>query len=479
EAVTVYGPSTHPPGATLQNAMQIQLRQEALDNNTPALDDLAGILEALLKNQHFLEAFVAEPFEISEDSTISVTRIQISDAVVNLVAGTGCLDTTIILGETKGEGGSVEIDLHAVGTAAFLGDEILLSAKSIRIEGQICPQGQDESLTLEIRDPRVTFDGFLLATDQYPDLAEDFPGTTAALADAAEDALARWIGESLADLVFEMLEGFGEGYAFGTAPVVTADFGLQRIQVGPFGLLIDFSASFSAPTGFTNLPPSVGSLRTDDSALSGGFSQAPVAVAMSDDALNQLLFANWYGAGIADYEMPVDELDALPEVFQPLSRLEVSVALPPTFVAPKQPEYAFDLATGGVALELLSGSNRHFDMELHIQAGVSIILDEEGAISLDLDNRAQRITVHANVTTAPPEHDRGDLAALLRMMVPTILGQVGVTYGGFPIPSFDLAAFSDNLSSFQGRTISFAPESFGRGGEGGGYFVVEGAIRED
>lgn len=479
DAVTVYGSSTHPSGVVLSEGMQVQLRQEFLDNNTPELDDLAGILEALLKNQAFLEAFVAEPFEFGEDSTIEVTRIIISDAQIDLVAQTGCIDAAIVLGETKGGGGSVEIDLFATGLASILGDEVMLFARSIRVKSLICPVGRGEALRFEVREPEVDFVEFRLATDQYPNLMESFPTASATLIEYAEDAIAEWMGNSLADLVMEMLDGIASGYTFGTAPVVTANFGLEAVDIGTYGMLITFSANFVSEVGLPNLSEAVGFLRTDDPPLAGGFSNAPVAVALSDDAMNQLMFAVWYGGGVANYEIATEELDALPQVFQPLSAIDVSLSLPPTFVAPTQEEYAFDIAVGGIGLDIVSGADRRFNMGLHMQAGVNIVIDDEGLISLKLDNRAQRINVQANVRETPPEHDGGDIAALLRMMVPPVLGSLNVGYGGFPIPSFDLATFSEDFANVDSRAVTFMPSSFGRQGQGGGYFVVEGALREE
>ncbi len=480
DAVTVYGASTHPPGELLENALQVQLGQEALDNNTPQLDDLAGILEALIKDDQFLESLFDEPFEVSEDTTLTVERVDITDARIDILATPGCLDTLIVLGEDDGnKEGSVEIDLTATGIASILGDLILLSAKSISIEAYICPEGEDGEVYLEIYDPEVTFEEFRIATDDNPFLADDFPNLTAALATMAEDALANWMADSMADLVLELLEDFVPSYVFGEAPEVTALFELQEIKVDTFGILLGLNGSFSALQGLPFVPENVGSMRTDDPPLSGGFSDAPVAVAMSDDALNQLLFAIWYGGGIAEYDLPADEMDALPDVFQPLSSIGVDLWLPTTFVPPTYPdEYPFDMAVGGIDIELLSGEDRYFEMDLHLQAGVSLRMDDEGLLGLDIDNRAQRITVQAGVAAAPESHDPGDIAALLRMMVPPILGEVGVTYGGFPIPAFDLSELSENLSSFENRAISFDPSGLIRGGQGGGYLVVEGAIVE-
>lgn len=481
DAFTVFGPSTKPPETVIDNALQIELGQEFLDNNTTELDDLAGILQALLQDQQFLESFVEEPYELSEQRYIDVNRIDISDARVNLETIYGCLDSEIILGDTgSGDGpGYMEIDLQSTGENAIFEDEIFLSTRSTRLEAQVCTAVTDGGLDLQIYNAEVTFEEFHLATSEYPHFGEEYPTINGIVASAAESALEDWIGESVADLVLEMLEEFVASYEFGTDPVVTASFDLEDILINGQGVRLEASGLFSAPVGLNPMPENVGSLRRDTKPLGADFSDAPVAVAMSKNALNQLLFALWYGGGTADYEIATEELDGLPNVFQPLTSLDVDLWLPPSFMPATEPEYIFDLAAGGVAVELVADGDRQFDMGIHVRAGVNLEVDEEGLLVLDLDNRAQRITVQAGVSKAPEGQDAGDLAALLRMMVPSVLGEVNVDFAGFPLPSFDLAGFSDSLSSFEGRAISFEPSNISAGGSENGYLVVEGSLRED
>lgn len=479
DAITVYGPGVHPPGSALTESLSIRLGQGFLDNNTPQLDDLAGILEALLKDDRFLESFFSEPYHVSGETTLRVERVKISDARIDLLAIPGCLETKITLGEVAGRGqGFVEIDIQTTGAGAVLGDIVLLTARRIDLEALICPEGTGGDLFLDIYEPEVQFQDFLLATNRYPDLGESFPTINNLIASMAESALESWIGNSMADLVLELLEGFVGSYSFGTAPEVRANFSIETVRVDGKGLTIGVSGGFESLPGLPGLSPHAGSLATEGAALGVNFSDAPVALAMSDDLLNQFLFAFWYGGGVAEFELPTDELDALPEVFQPVTGLDVALHLPPTFVAPTYPEeYGFDMAVGGIAVTLESG-DRVFEIDLHLQAGVGLRLDEEGELELLLDNRAQRINVQAGVSRAPERHDRGDLAALIRLMVPPVLGGVGVSYGGFPIPSFRLSDFAESLAGFEDREVTFSPSNIRIAGDGGGYVVVEGRVRE-
>ncbi len=478
-AVTVYGPRVYEPGEMIYEAMLVHLGQAFLDNDTAELDDVAGILQALLQDDEFLESFFEEPYEIGEDSELWVEHVFLSDVSIDLEAGPACLTTEIILGDARGQGGTVEIDLLATGSGALLGELIMLRAERVRIAALICPEVGVQGLDFEILDPAVNFTGFALSTEEYPDLAEEMPAVNDALATIAESALASWIGNSLSDLLLELIADLATTYVFGEAPEITAQFSLEDAQVHSGGLVLEYGVRFSTPPGLEGLPAHIGSPRTIDPGLPLAFSDAPIAVALSDDALNQILFSSWYGGGVSAFEFPPEALEALPEIFQPITSFEIDLVVPPAFVLPREEEdFAYDLAVGALPMRILADQDRYFDMEIHFQAGVGVELDEEGLLAMAIDNRAQRILVLAAVHEAPEVHDPGDIAALLRMMVPSILGEMNVTMPGFPIPSLDLSLFSEGLSGFQGRELTLIPEGLRRGGDGGGYLIVEGGIGE-
>lgn len=476
DAITVYGPSLHEPTDSIDHALHVRLGQPVIDNNTAELDDIAGVSEALLENDEFLEWMFSEPFDAGDMGTVEVTRITTSNANVDLQATSWCLETAIELG---GGGGGVEADLYAEGAVSLLGDEIQMYADRILVETDICTASEADGVELETYDTQVVIDGFLLSTNEYPDLSEDYPDTVESLSDTAEEALEDWLAGSMADLVNDFLEDFVSSYTFEDPMEVTASLGVRDLTIDNEGLTLDLHAQFSAPKGLLYDPSNPGSANAEIDPLEPDFSDAPMAVAMSTDALNQLVFALWYGGSMdqeADPEM--EGLGELPEVFQPLTALDAQVWLPPGFVEPTHPEdYMFDFAVGGIDIDL-EAEDDYFDMGLEFQAGVGIEVDKEGQIDLQLDNRAQYINVEAAVDTAPEKLDRGDVAALVRMIVPSVLGEVDVVFEGFTIPSIDVGALGDSLSEFEGREVTFIPQDFRTAGDTGMYLVVDGDVQE-
>jgi hypothetical protein len=105
-------------------------------------------------------------------------------------------------------------------------------------------------------------------------------------------------------------------------------------------------------------------------------------------------------------------------------------------------------------------------------------VDSQGRIDLIIDDRAQRITVQANVDAAPSYLDPGDVAALVRMMTPTLLSEAQVLYEGFPIPTLELSTFSQDSTVFQGKAVTFEPSGLTRVGTGGAYVLLEGQVAE-
>ncbi|MBW2528745.1 MAG: hypothetical protein JRI23_31510 [Deltaproteobacteria bacterium] len=479
DALSIFGGPVRAPGEVIHDAAGLHLGPTFLDDDEPDLDDAAGIFEALLEDEQLLAKLTEEPF-VAGDKTIDISSVEVSQATVDIAAQPGCLRTHVTLGEPWATaGGYVELRFLTTGWLELLGDEVILYAHRAVLDVDLCPSVTPAGdLEVEAQSPQVTFYDFLISTDSYPNLGDYFPGTNASLRDTLEEAMVEWIGESLGDMIGGLLSAYELDYTTVGPPAVTTSFAIEQIVVDFDGVDLTLGGSFSAPVGLAAPPAGAGSLRTDDPPLGTGFSNAPVALALSDDAFNQLIFAFWWGGGAQVSAVPAIPAGTLPEVFDPLSSLEVALELPPTLLRSTEPEYPFDLAAGGVSAALLAGTDRFFDLGVHVRAGVDIAVDSQGLIDLIVDDRAQRITVQANVAASPSYLDRGDVAALVRMMTPTLLSEAQVLYEGFPIPALELSTFSQDSTVFQGKAVTFEPSGLSKVGIGGGYVLVEGQVVE-
>ena len=93
-----------------------------------------------------------------------------------------------------------------------------------------------------------------------------------------------------------------------------------------------------------------------------------------------------------------------------------------------------------------------FDFSVNCAAGMQLV-PEEGELELSLDDRPAWVDVAVGVLTAPDALDPGDLAALVRLMVPPIVGSASNFLPGFAAPDIDLGALS-GLGALEGQVLS-------------------------
>ena len=481
DAVSVFGGAVHQPGATLAKALLVHAGPELLDDNDDELDDVARLVEVMFLDQGFREKLTGTP--LGEDGELVLDAFSVGAASVDLAPGDGCLGAVIALGDVNdGERLGVDLELTADGLMGVLGNQISVHADQADVAANFCPRLVEGGFETEVRDSLVDLQGLEISTNEFPDIAERLPSLHDALKDIVEDMLGGQLEESLGGFVDGFLGSFAIERTFGETVPVTVRFAVSELAVQPGGLELTLDGSFSAPAGLPTPRPGAGSLRTDDPAPVVALTTRPLAVALSDDAANQLLFASWWSGLTSNFSASEAlggsevDLSALPEVFQPLSEAVLDIGLPATLLPAGDPEYHYDMAAGEVGLQLLVGADRRFHARLHVRAGVRMAIDEAGSVAMQLDNRPRYLTVAAGVDVVPPGLDPGDVAALLRMMVPSLLGAAKTSLPGFPIPSIPLSTFSDSIPDFQGWELALKDPSVRKLGDGGGYLVIDGDV---
>ena len=481
DALTVFGGPVHPPGAVLRRALLVHAGPALLDDDDDDLDDVARLIEVMLLDPGFAEALAGA--QLGEDGDLTLRSFAVGAASVDLRPGDGCLDATVRLGDdSDGQRLGVDLELEASGWMAALGSQLFIHADQAEIAAALCPELIEGGFQTTVSEAVVELRGLRISTDENPDLAEGLPALHDALKQIVEGMLGSQLEESLGAFVDKFLSTFAIERTFGQTVPVTVRFSVAELAVDRAGLELTLDGSFSAAVGLPVPPPGAGSLRTDDPAPKVALSARPQAVALSDDAANQLLFSSWWGGLTTDFSAAEAlggtdvDLSALPEVFQPLSGAVVDLGLPATLVEAGTPDYHYDLAAGEVAILLLVGADRRFRARLHLRAGVRVALDASGQVVLELDNRPKFLTVAAGVSEVPPGLDPGDVAALLRMMVPSLLGAAKASLPGFPVPAIPLSTFSATVAEFQGTELALKDPAVRKLGEGGGYLVVEGEV---
>ena len=491
EAVSVFGGAVHEPGAKLERAMLVHLGQELLDDDDDDVDDVARIVEILLVDPGFA-AWLAT-LQFGEDGGMQVElfeaeRSKVDFRAVQLPNGAGCLTTIVKLGDaTVDDDPGFRIRLRVSGFAAAFGEEITVTGDEATISGDLCPSiDVNGDLKTEVITPEVDIVGIGISTDVYPNMAETLPETVESLKELANSFMADALANSLGTLLDEFLGGFEFELPIWAEPAVSAKFSLDRMSITEGAVALELSHQPTVTFGLPTSPPGAGSLATDDPGPNTRLSSRPLAVAISDDLANQMLFSFWWAGVIAKVgfgELLVGaDMSSLPKVFQPLSGVQLEMGLPPTLMAPKEREFPFDLAAGEMKLTLNVGPDRRFVCSIHLRAGADLVGQDDGSIQLKLDNRARKITVAAAVRELPAGLDPGDIAALLRLMLPALLGKSNAALPGLSIPNIDLSKLElmQAVDQFDGKVLSLTSPDVKRIGEGGGYVVFEGgAILQD
>lgn len=468
------GPS-NPPGALLPHAVQVHLRPDFLDDDEPEPDDLARLTELLLEDPAFLAGFDA-PIAL-DTLTIQPTGVEVGAAAVDVYAGDGTLslvvrlERPVIRFETlAAEEGDAPASGAMRAERATLQLDLALSAA----EGAVVAAATYVDAELE---------GFAIEADGlFPDYFQDLPAAVDLARGVVEEGIEGETAALVGGLVADLLGALALDFTYGEAVPLRFHLALEDLAVSTRGLHLVFAASAAA-----DLRPGVhnaevaGSFHTDSTPPPADFAEAPVAFAVDDDLLNQLAFAYWYGGGLTRREfLPADMADVgateLPVVFQPLRRIEVSATLPLILSAqPDDADFPFALALGDMQVELETDEDHRFAFFLSLAAGVDLAVEADGASTrLQADRRPAHVPVQVAAYAVPQGHDPGNVAALVRLMVPPILGRTNEGLPAFPIPGVPLSTFLD-LPALAGKEIGLPGLRIRTAGPEGHFIVLEGA----
>ncbi|HIA04965.1 MAG TPA: hypothetical protein EYN66_24220 [Myxococcales bacterium] len=435
----------HAPGAVIDNAVQIHLSKTFLDDNDPELDDVAGIAEWFLTDPAFLSS-IDSAIE-TDVAMLTPTLVTIEAASIDLTPANAALHVTCALT-------AFHVSLHVEGLGG-LGDLIAgpatmdVSVANLTVALKFITE--DGVLKIEPTFSKLKFTDFVLATENYPNLKENYPSLHDLMRGYIESKMSDTIGSMIAELLSSFLGGFAYKTTFGDENPVSVSFTMAGVKAASHGLNLNLSALVSSSLGLSGaLPLKFGSLKTDNAVLNDEFSDEPIAFAIDDDLLNQLTFAMWHSGSLSDRVFEGEELKALgsesfPEVFQPLTRISYSTHLPLTVGVRtlKADELLYDIALGELELLLESSTGKRFSLSFNARTGVNVVVSEDGMLMLQPDIRPKYMDLAVACTEAPPGIDLGSVAALLRLGFPPLLKKAGSAFS-FPMIGLSLDALMDS-----------------------------------
>ncbi len=444
DARAVHVGPVRPPGDAIEGAVYLELGRELLDDNDPAPDDVAAVLERLLTDSAFADGLAGQTF--GTRVPITLRGLHVAAADVDIEPNDGELAVYIELSDLR-------MDFTAVaGGSDIIGNT---TTEEAEIEVVFGIEAGAQGLVVELSTVSVGLRGFEWETDVLPSSVENIFAAT--VRTAQEQAFLGALQTQVPEVIRTLLEGFAFEFAVGDSLSLQVDLDIGDLQVTPDSLVMRLDASVETPSGMP-LPVGAGSLHTSGAPPpfpSGDW--RPVHLAIDDDFLNQLLFATWHSGVLSDLVLSGTELllltgEDLPPPLGPVEQITVNLQLPPVLSPSLDLDgsglFSADLTIGGLVLDIERQDGERVQTSLGVRAGVELGVAGSG-IDLALDNRPTAMVVQAGMMTYPEALDPGDLASLFRLSAPGLVGGALDFLPALPTPSVDLGALS-SASSLQG-----------------------------
>jgi hypothetical protein len=449
------------PGVSIPGAAWVQLGPALLDDDAPDRDDVAGIAEAVLADPALAGALVGVPLPTSM-AVITPTAASWGAVAVDLVPGDGVLAAELSLA-----GLQVDVDVDDIIGYEWLSTTATAWADAVELSLVLQPAG---GARVEVTEVEAAVDGFAVAVDWFPDFLED--DLAIWLEDSVQQAIVDEAGPRVAALLSDFLAGFAVDTTFETGISLSAE--VAEVALAPEGLRFSVDVAFSGPVGIA-LPVGAGSLRTPGPAPAFP-AGAPFTVLADDDTVNQLLFAFWASGAMSGLRFDEAGLIALaganlPPPLGPVQALSLDLGLPPVLSPPTVAGQDADLSLGELRIGFLRTDGAETDVSASVRTGGTVGFDAAGALALSLDQRPAQMVLEVGVVQSPPGLDPGDIAALVRLLVPPLLAGAGAALPAFEAPTVDLGAVS-GLDALAGVELGLASPALRV--DAGGWIVLEG-----
>jgi hypothetical protein len=438
----MWGP-VHPVGETLPSSLRVLLG--------PDLRVLSGLFERVLSDSSLADDYVGMTIP-TDYADITTTEISWSSADVALRPTGGGLDADFTLYDvfmafTADIYGWFEVD-----GSAWMDSLLLDTTIQLAIRG-----GQVQATVSQID---ATLQGFGMEVDWVPGFVEDW------LDDWVADYLAETLEEEIAATLEELLPGYLDGlamdFSFGETHPIHFNADVSGLECTAAGIRLEMDVAAWSDVAI-ELPAGAGSIHTEEpppdwSEASGG----SFALLIDDDLVNQLLFAFWTSGQLAQLQIGNLELAVLmgEQMDPPLGPVEtvtIDFQLPPVMQPPVQDDQDFNLGIGELRLAFLreDGINHDFSVNTSTGTTVSIEPGEAGQqVVMALDGRPAYVQVEVGVVEYDPVLDPGDLAALVRLIVPPLLSRSADFMPAVDVPALEMSELTD-LESLQGVTLQF------------------------
>ncbi len=438
----MWGP-THEVGTTLPGALRLLIG--------PDLGELSNIVELVLSDSSLADDFVGVTME-TDYADITPTSFSWSGADVYLAPTNGALEGSFTLYDvwmdfTADVVGWFEVDGSAWMSSLDLDTTVELSIRN----GQVQANASYVNATLN---------GFGMEVEWVPSWAEEWLADWAA--DYVAESLESEVAAMLEELLPEYLSGLAMDFSYGDAVPINFSADVADLECTAGGIRMEMDVAAWSNVAI-DLPTGAGSVDTEEeppawSEASGG----SFALLVDDDLVNQLLFAFWTSGQlsrlqIGNLELAVLMGEQMDPPLGPVESVTIDFQLPPVMQPPVQDDQDFNLGFGELRLAFLREDGVNHDFSVNASTGTTVSIepvDGEQQIVMALDSRPAYVHVHVGVVEYDENLDPGDLAALVRLIVPPLLGRSSEFMPGVAVPALEMSELTD-MEALQGVSLQF------------------------
>lgn len=438
----VYAGELHSESDWIDSAVRLQINQELLDDGDDDLDDLASIAELIVADLDLSSSLLGMTFEVSIFD-ITPTSVSYGDPEIAIFAGDP-LHTVL-------EVPDIEVWFNV---STYLGINVdgVLTADNIRLLLDIGIDSTGNTIQTTVENAESDIVNAEIDIEYIPGFAEDL--VIDLVVGQIEDEL-----ETVAvDLITETAAQYLESFALETELLsgVFIESSLDAVQTVNDGLRLILDARFFGDS-VVSVPQGAGSLATAGAGPGWPIGDSPLAVAIDDDLLNQLMFVVWQVGTLDNIQLDAILLEGLsgaplPPPLGPADVVDISVGLPPVLRPARVENTDASIQLGEWQLMFTREDGEVIDMRIALDAGLSLSIDEENSVDLNVDSRPAELLLGVDTLTHPAALDSGDLSALGRLLVPSLLGTVSNFLPSLDIPPIPLSGISSELGD---RVITF------------------------
>ena len=464
-----YGP-TQGPADPLYDVAVIHASAELLDDDNPDVDDTATLLEGLLEDPSTFDGLLTPM--TSEYVVLTPTSLEVGEASVDITPHPGTLTTSLSLGDLY-----VSFDAEGTGMWSWVSVSGEMWADPAVVEADLDISVVGGQVMVDVPHVAVTLHDFYLQVDYVPSFLEPY------ISDLAQEYVEESLQETAQDMVGTFMEEFLQAFAvdmdFGEENPVTLQIDLGDLQVSDGGITFWLDGRTTAEVAF-EMPEWAGSLLTDGAAPAVPFSGSPLNVAVDDDFVNQLFFTLWYAGALSGWSFQEAELvemgaGEIPAPLGPVAELAVDMDLPMVITSTRAEGFSYDVGLGEVRCRISRTDGVEQDYSLNLKGGANTFVAEDGSLKIEMDDRPAELILGVGVVEYPKELDPGDLAALVRLIIPPMLAQSNTAFPGFPLPETELSELAD-IDYFQGKTLAVTDLQVSVEGEPGVWMLIEGGL---